>query len=412
MKRIFIVSITLQLLFTTNAFTQFPLNYRAYYDSISLAELRTVELDFQNAYTIYQKTFSEYEKRHLNDLHNATLCAILVGENNQAKVWIMEMITKGVDISTLNSHIFKKLPENIWAEIKQNNNFLRSVYLSRIDSNYYKVLDSLRAREQDYLINRKSQTSYDSLIYEHAKVLHALIKVKGISPVPIFGKFQLPLDVLLHHFGLRNRLKYAQQSEIDLSVEPYKSMDFAPYDLEPLLTQAVFNGDLSPSFLASAMAHSELDPARQLGAFTIIVNFDNKTITLESASDDNLNKIDLFRKSIGLEAASDAAKKDIFVALYLNPITFPFDEHIRQYKEIGYNKKKLEFLEKEEFLKISRVAARMGLEIRLKFLKSDTNSINCNSDKKSLYIENKFDILKEFRFSQSIVQSLYLIPEL
>jgi hypothetical protein len=404
-KHFIALAFTLIYFFASNAISQ---NYRDYYNTINQAEISIVDLDFLYAYDTYKQTFSCFEKKHLNDLRNASLCAIIVGEYNQAKVWIMEMLSKGLEISTFKNRIYKKLPEPYWAEIKQNNNFLRSVYLSRIDSNYYKVLDTLRSREQDFLINRKSQSSYDSLIYEHAKVLHTLINEQGIPPVPIFGRFQLPLDVLLHHFGLRNRLKYAQQSEIDLNVEPYKSMNFAPYDLEPILTQAVFNGDLTPSFLASAMAHSELDPTRQLGGVLLIVDLETKTISYETVSEEKIKAIDTYRQSIGLETVRDALKKQFNIAYYYSMNSFPFDEHIKRFKEIGYTLKENSRLgfESKEYLEVSRIAADVIFDIRVSFYKNNSNTLLNKSNNEQFVIDNISDLLKEFRFNNCDIKIL------
>lgn len=387
-------------------------NYRGYYDTINQAELRVFELNFHEAYNTYKQAFTVFEKRHSNDLHNASLCAIVIGEHVQAKEWIMEMITKGVDINTLNTRYFKKLPEAMWEEIRQSNSSLRAIYLAKVDSNYITILDTLRAREQDYLINRRPKESYDSLIYEHAKVLHALISERGIPPVPIFNRFHLPIDVLLHHFGLRNQLKFPKENGIDLNTEPYSSMEFSQYDLEPLLRHAVFKGDLSPQFLGLAMSHSELDSTRQLGGFYVCADLNTKTITSTSTSEENLKQIDQYRQSIGLESAHDAAKKDIKVTLYYNQDAFPFDEYIRRFREIDYNLKTTKSLGvgTKEFDLLARKTFKVMREIDEPFVKSNNFRVEGKSDKDYINIENKWDLLKEFRFSQSIV-NISLTPE-
>jgi hypothetical protein len=385
-------------------------NYFEYYKMINQAELSIFELDFHNAYNTYKKAFETFEKRHLNDLHNASLCAILIGESAQAKEWIMEMISKGVSITSLNTSYFKKLPESEWNIIKQSEPILRQIYQSKVDSSYFNTLSALAAREQEFSSSQKSQTSYDSLLYEHAKVLHALISEGGIPPVPIFGRFHLPIDVIKHNFGLRNRLKFPNENEIDLETEPYKSMDFSLYDLEPLLRQSVFNGDLSPQFLGSALSHSELDSTRQLRGFTLYADLNTKTITYETVSEENLKQIDQYRQSLGLESVCDAAKKDIMVALYYNQESFPFDEHIRRDKEIGFSKKTVASLKpnSKEFDSLARASIRVMSEIKETFLKNNSFEIERKADNECITIENKYDLLKEFRISQSIVQKIIL----
>jgi len=396
-----------------NATAQRPFIYKEYYDTINKAELAIVELNFNEAYKIYVQVFERFEKRHLSDLHNASLCAILDGEYSKAKEWICEMIKNGVELNALNTRYFKKLPDSVWVDIKQNYNFYRQIYLSQIDSSYVSILDSLRKREQNYISQSKSQNTYDSLIYEHAKLLHTLISEKGISPVPIYDKRQyLPIDVLRHHFGLRNRLKFPDQNNINLNTEPYRSMQFAQYDLEPLLLQAVFNGELSPHFLGMAMSHSELDSTRQLGGFTLIVDLDTKTITYESTSKENLEQIDQYRKSIGLESIHDAIKKDIDIALYYNYESFPFDEEIRRNKEIGYTKEALKSIKvgTSEFRELSLKAVNVAADIRETFFRENPMEIKQKLDEEKLIVDNKWTLLKEFHLSQNTTLKMIIPP--
>ncbi|MDX9845500.1 MAG: hypothetical protein RBT74_00845 [Tenuifilaceae bacterium] len=412
MRWLYFLVLLICLSLPANAFDVLPENYKAYYDSINVAELSVFELNFHKAYDTYSRTFSRFEKRHVNDLHNASLCAILIGEHAQAKEWIMEMITKGVDINTLNTRYFKELPEPIWEEIRQSSSFLRSIYLSRFDSSYMATLDTLREREQDFLINRKPKSSYDSLVYEHAKVLHALVSERGVPTVPLYGRFHFPLDVLLHHFGLRNQLKYPKENDIDLNAEPYKSMEFSRYDLEPLLREAVFNGELTPQFLASAMAHSELDSTRQLGGFDLIVDLETRTITYETVkSEENLKEIDAYRLSLGLETARDASKKDIDALFFYNIDFFPFEGLICKFNEIGYTKKKQAAIEhnSNEFDLMALSVIRAHSEIRESFYQNSGFSLESQLDKSPIIIENKWKLLKEFRISKSIVDVL-IVP--
>ena len=89
MRWLYFLVLLICLSLPANAFDVLPENYKAYYDSINVAELSVFELNFHRAYDTYSRTFSRFEKRHVNDLHNASLCAILIGEHTQAKEWIM-----------------------------------------------------------------------------------------------------------------------------------------------------------------------------------------------------------------------------------------------------------------------------------------------------------------------------------
>jgi hypothetical protein len=185
-------------------------------------------------------------------------------------------------------------------------------------------------------------------------------------------------------------------------------MNFAPYDLEPLLTQAVFNGDLSPSFLASAMEHSELDPTRQLGALLLIADLETKTISYEAVNEEKIKAIDAYRQSIGLETVRDAAKKNFDVAFYYNMNSFPFDEHIKRFKEIGYTLKETRVLVagSKEFSQVSRMAAGIIFDIREIFYRNNSNTLINKSNNEQFVIENKSDLLKEFRFNSGVLKIL------
>jgi len=385
-------------------YSQSNLKYAEYYNTINQAELRVVDLNFKEAYNTYKQVFPTFEKRHLQDLYNATLCAIHIGEYRQAEAWINEMITKGAELTQFNTKTFKMLPDTVWFRIKQNYNLLRGLCIARVDTSYKAKLNILREQEQLYLVNKRSQESYDSLVYEHAKVLYALISEHGLSPVPIFERAPLPIDVMRHHFGLRNRLRFPQENGIDLDAEPYRSMNFAQYDLEPLLRQAVFSGDLTPGFLGHAMDHGELDPNRKISGFVLYVDLNTRTVTHDSISEEKLNRIDLYRESIGLESTRDAAKKDIEVALFYNQETFPFDEFIRKFKEIGYTKKAFDSIKfgSAEFDSLSMKAASVLFDTKQAFYKTNTFKMDSKLDDKTVTFENKWEILKEFRFNQTI----------
>lgn len=64
----------------------------------------------------------------------------------------------------------------------------------------------------------------------------------------------------------------------------------------------------------------------------------------------------------------------------------------------------------EESHELSRKSVRVAVEIKKAFFKSNNFRIENNSGKEHITIENKWDLLKEFRFSQSIV-NISLTPE-
>lgn len=378
-------------------------SYSPYYKAINEAELQVVELDFAKAYKIYSQIFKKFEKPQRNDLYNASLCAILTGNTQQAKHWIKKLIILGFTLENFKAKTFKRLTPLEWEEIKADYDSLHYIYNSNLDLTYLATLDSLRAREQRLVSGEQSQ--YDSLLYVHAQLLHGMITERGIPRGFEYAGQPFPPDVMLHNFGLRNRLKYCERSGIDTSAEPYKSMNFRIYDLEPLLKDAIFKGELPPRFVAECMSYSEIDSTRQYLAFGLDVNLNTRKITPIEPTQNSLKLIDSYRNSLGLESCRDAAKKDIRVALLYNQEKFPFDEFIRRFKEIGFTEKadksfKRPSPEAQEF---DLASIRVIHEITMKALKNDNVRLQKNNrDKAPICIENKWDLLKQFKLQGGV----------
>ncbi|BDX38796.1 hypothetical protein CYCD_21510 [Tenuifilaceae bacterium CYCD] len=394
----------LLLLFLQTASTTSGENSRSYipyYKAINEAELCVVELNFNQAYKIYSKAFEQFDKHQRTDLYNASLCAILTGNNHQAKLWIKELIGLGFALPSFKGNIFQQLPLNEWDDIKSVYDSLHNVYRASLDLTYLAALDTMRIREQRLV--QGAQNRYDSLLYMHAKVLHHLITEKGIPKGTEFEEQPLPLDVFRHHFGLRNRLKYNMLNGIDTVAEPYKSMCFKTYDLETLLKEAVFRGELSPNFVAACIDHSELDRTKQQGVFEISIDLNTKTIKYLEPEPKELELIDAQRISLGLESCRDAAKKDIEVALYYNQEKYPFDELIRRSKEIGYSKAAIIALSNNivERDKLTMAFLDMVNEIRREILYNENFSAKNHLENNPVF--NKWELLKQFRLTKSIV---------
>ncbi|BDX39655.1 hypothetical protein CYCD_30100 [Tenuifilaceae bacterium CYCD] len=393
----FRLSLLLFLFSFSKAFCGNERKYASYYKTINEAELCVVDLNFEQAYRLYYTAFDRYEKHRIADLHNAALCAILTGQFNQAKLWIEAQVIQGVSVEDFNVSTYKQLPDSIWSDIRSRYDSLRSIYFSRMDVEFKSILDTMSNEEQRYVYLDKKQ--YDSLVYEHAKVLHRLISERGIPQVPMFEGQLLPADVIRHHFALRNQLKYCSKSGIDITVEPYCRMAFNKYDLEPLLVDAVFCGNISPNFVAMCMEHSELDSARQLGSLEVYIDFNTKTL-IYNYPKYSIETVDKYRNYLGLESLRDAVRKNYEIALYYNQTTYPFDEHLRRFKEIGYTKSNYTRLSKEEQNKLFFESIDITQKIRKTFFDKGIN-IYPNGDSKPIYIESKGRLLKEFKISQT-----------
>ncbi len=384
-------------------------SYAPYYEAVNQAELCIVELNFEGAFGIYSQVFSLYEKHRISDLHNASLCAILIGKYDYAKQWIKEQITLGVIIDKSKDLIYCKLPDNYWQELEQEYDSLRSIYYSNTNVEFKYTLDSLREIEQQYM--KLSKNLYDSLIYEHAKVLHRIILEKGIPKVPMFEGQLLPVDIMRHHFALRNQFKNFDQFSIDTSANPYRNMNFSNYDLESILIKAVFNGDISPQFVAMCMEHSELDYTKAIDVFYIIIDLEKKTIKKVINKNIDTIQVNSYRKYLGLESIEDALQKNFEISLYYSREVFPFDEHIKRYREVGYTESEMTRLGlfSDEFDRRAISGIQINSEIKTEYLNKG-KEINMTRDGRPIYIANTFMLLNQFKISQTSVKKTLIPP--
>ncbi|BDX39696.1 hypothetical protein CYCD_30510 [Tenuifilaceae bacterium CYCD] len=384
-------------------------SYAPYYEAVNQAELRIVELDFEGAFGIYSQVFPLYEKHRISDLHNASLCAILIGKYDYAKQWMKEQVSFGIPIDEFKGSIYRKLPDSCWRELEQEYDSLRSIYYSNTNVEFKRILDGLRGPEQQYM--KLSKNLYDSLIYEHAKVLHRTILEKGIPKVPMFEGQLLPVDIMRHHFALRNQLKHFEQFSIDTSSNPYRNMNFSDYDLESILIKAVFNGDISPQFIAMCMEHSELDYTKAIDVFYIIIDLEKKTIKKVINKNIDTIQVNSYRKYLGLESLEDALRKNFEIALYYSQGLFPFDEHIKRYREVGYTESEMTRLGlySDEFDRRAISGNQISREIKTEYL-NKWKELNDTRDNSPLCIQNPLILLTEFKISQTSVKKTLIPP--
>ncbi|MGE0078113.1 MAG: hypothetical protein AB7S48_09655 [Bacteroidales bacterium] len=339
-------------------------NYSHYYDQINRAELKIMDSDFRGAMRIYSQTFSEYTKHHTRDLYNASLCAILSGDNPKALVWMREQITQGATLEGFKAKTYKQLPETDWAELRQEYDSLHAIYTTRIDGEYNAILDSLRSSEQRLAYNYSFK--YEVLIFEHAKILYSLISKKGIPLAACYDGQKLPIDVIRHHFGVKNLIKYDADGKHRGKL--YAELDFTKYDLEPLLIDAVFRGDLEPQFVATCLEYNEVDPSRKASQYHISIDLNTKTVRYMRSKGTDTIAINAYRKYIGFESLGDAMRKNVLVSLYYNQDKFPFDEHLDRFREIGYNKVAMDTLTGDARNEVLFKSVDIDLEIKHKHL--------------------------------------------
>lgn len=337
-------------------------DYRTYYESINQAELRIVDKDFSGAFNIYKTIFTQYAKRHEKDLYNAALCAALIDSLTFTENSIKELIRKGYRLENFCSNTFKALPKRFWSRIEEEYDSLRNTYLMEFDSSSYSLLSGLREEEQEFLQYRKNRS--DSLLFEHAKILHEFITTEGVPKVAMFNGNKLPPDVILHHFGLRNRLRNPQECDINVEKEPYASMNMANFDLEPLLLTAVFKGDITPGFFALCMSHSELDKIRQLGGFNVKIDFSRESITSVASKDCDTVKVNEYRRYLGMETLGEAMQKNIEVKYYYTQDIFPFGKHLSRFKEEGISLTAIDTVSSNRSFELSALYQNISMEIK------------------------------------------------
>lgn len=386
-------------------FFELDSSYVRYYDMINRAELKIADCQFDSAFIIYCKIFDRYEMQEKNDVFNASLCAIHAGQMEKAAFWIKKSIAMGLELEDFQTKTFKKLPEEYWENIKYEYRVLHMLYIANYDSLYKSIFDTLRIKEQELVHFGKKR--YDSLLYENTKVIYDLIKNRGIPNIGMFDGQKLPLDVMRHHFGLRNQLKCNDIYGIDLNSEPYKSMDIDNYNIEQLLINAVYRGEISPHFVSICMAHSECDSSRQLGTFQVFIDFNKRTIVPDYLLYDT-SAVNAYRRYLGLETVNDAMKKNYEVALLYNPTKFPFDDYLRKFKEIGYSKSIVEKLNEKDKAAKGFECVLMMRDMKRKYLgyiKSGKNK-----DIMPVNIGDKGAILLEFRLEHAQVSIVYDPP--
>lgn len=306
--------------------------YRKYYEEINRAELLIVKHQFKDALSTYNIAFADFKNHELKDLFNASLCAVKVGDFDLAFNFIQELMTQGYTIEQFQKTSFDSLPQSYRKLINVRCDSLTDIYKSKWDVSLKTRLDSLSKLEQDYFKFKKT-FSYDSLVYEHAKILKGIIEKQGIPQVPMFpGYMKLPLDLLRHHFGVMNKYKYLLQSD-----PFYRKLNFKPYSLKDLLLTAVMNGEMTPHLYASIIEYNELDQNLTTGKIAISVDLEARVVKILYPERGKIDLINKNRYKIGLESFEDAVSKnkDAESLLY----NYPFNEHLSLCKRFGLNKK-------------------------------------------------------------------------
>jgi hypothetical protein len=186
------------------------------------------------------------------------------------------------------------------------------------------------------------------------------------------GGMKIPIALLRHHFGVMHQYKYSSKYKLK-----EKNLDFSPYDLQPILLQAILNGEFSPLTYINCVEYNEFDKNKDFGKITINIDLEKKEVKITYPSKAELLVINENRKEACLESFEDASLKCPEVKCFLD--NYPFNEHIALCKKLNISKandKNTTFETRGEFVsKSCEIQNRVKLNTGLaEFILPKTNS--------------------------------------
>lgn len=326
MQKPFVSFLCIFLIVSLNAFTRS--DYRTYYKFINRAELSIVKLKYDTALNIYKSVFSDYLYHDTKDLYNASICAIRSHDYQFASAWMQELMSLGYSPKDFKKHSFDSLPNYYKILLTSKYDSINQVYKSKIDLKLKTLIDSINSQEQLYF-QKKPTFSYDSLVFEHSKILKKCIEHSKIFEVPMFeDHLKIPIALFRHHFGVMNKYKYMSPND-----PLYKKLDFKEYSLKDLLLKAVMDGKLSPQTYMVLIEYNEQDHNQTTGKILVEVDLEDRFVKIHFPEKDQIKIINENRNKIGLECFEDAVNKSKGISALLT--NYPFEEHLALAKKYG-----------------------------------------------------------------------------
>jgi hypothetical protein len=293
------------------------------------AENHILEENYNSAFDTYKSVFIEYETSFYKDIHNACICALITGYNQDALLYAKKLILQGYELDDFQKDAFKKLTENkiIWEELENEYPALRYAYLKSIDSNLRSKYMEIYQLDQIASDHTKGLNYQDSIFRLLTLKTTTLIKENGF-PKWMTNKDTINIKIntiLRHYYGFINRLN----NENKLQYERADCKDIYN-EFRLLIDSALHNGSLSPDDYETIVTYWEIKP--QLGKVALCIDYDLEKVypIFSNTSVTESETINARRKSVGLHPIESGGQDIIYNSWYKN---FPFKE----IKEAIYN---------------------------------------------------------------------------
>lgn len=184
-----------------------------YYQSLFAAEDYILISKYDSAVSYYEKAFSMYPDNFIPDLNNALICAIESDKYELTGKYITELLKRGVPGSYFEKKYYFKqfVGTQLFAALDEP-------FVSHIDSNKIKLIDSLLVLDQEPRINNTYELMWgvDSV---NEKILERDIFNSGIIPgsdeigVRMYNDTTIdspPLDIIMIHMVKKDPVKYSR----------------------------------------------------------------------------------------------------------------------------------------------------------------------------------------------------------
>lgn len=289
-------------------------NYiKVYHPLIQEAELLVLSKDYTAALDKYKLAFKAVPDPFARDYYNATICAILAGNNKEAFEYLDELVLKGVELPFIRKQeAFKPLHETKeWSKFLKTYNKRRAKYKRRADLDLRANLEELYARDKYYRFAKGGLRVYADTLRE--------IEINNVDELlRLINKHGYPGEKLI---GVGDTIEQLPSFSvvIERQTQAKKGVDFTA-----ILRKAVEQGNLSPqaaAYLIEIQQGARIYKTRALVRITCSnvkdCEGDKKLKTLnkyliENISNKEEEKVNGLRTILGLEPLADYRKKVLY----------------------------------------------------------------------------------------------------
>lgn len=314
-------------------------NYINYHKSIHKADSLILNKNYAGALIIYEELLNAYPHFFRKDLHNATVCAILLKDYNKAEKYALILVNHGYELNDFERPAFEELRnQEQWQSFLKKYKEKRQNYLNGLNKDERNKYSQLLTKDQAIaLSSQQKQISIerqDKGFETIEQELLQLISEYGF-PTTFINKDTLKaktLGMFRHICGMRNA---RMENE---------------HPLKNILYTALVNGHILPEEYSSVLAYRG---ENYYGDISINMNFKEKSVTMRS--DGNMHEINKRRDAIGLFPLDSVTISHYLMNSWYGKIPF---EKIRQ-KKFEYEKadsSKLSFIiwQEKELQKVQK----------------------------------------------------------